>query len=450
MPSSTEFDSLIQTAAASPCQSASSLERLYRQAVRQGEQESFRAALARAFSSGRRSALLDAWGYRLDILPVEEPAKGDARIQPAESHIWTAAISMSIVSGLVWALLGGGKPPLPFPDQAAPLFWVGWAPVTALLIMGFLLATGRVGGQRRIFPMAAAAIAVLSFVGWARKDSAPVLTAFHFPFLIWIGLGAAATWRIRNRALQRIGFITKSAEALVTAGIYLAGAGVFGVLTMGIFDILGIHFAQEWIHRCAAFVLGLLPVLAVASIYNPRLSPAEQDFSTGPARLMRLLTRLLLTPVLAVLAIYVLWFIPRYFWRPFEERAVLIVYNATLAAVLLVIVLAIPHLDEEMSARWRKLLRQGISAICVLAFILNLYSFAAVISRTVRFGISPNRHAVIGWNIVTLLMLGSILVGQIRSGSSDWSDRFRESFVRFLPLAALFALWVIVASPWIR
>ena len=104
----------------------------------------------------------------------------------------------------------------------------------------------------------------------------------------------------------------------MASGIYLAGAGIFGLLTLGIFDVLCVHFPENWISRCAALVLGTIPVLGIASTIDPSRSPAGQDFSTGAARLMRLLTRLLLTPVLGVLAIYVLWFIPRYFWRPFE------------------------------------------------------------------------------------------------------------------------------------
>jgi hypothetical protein len=430
------------------------LEQLYRQAVQQGHQESFCEAIARAFSSTGPSALLDAWGYRLNILPLGESIQADKRIQSAQTHLWVTAISMSILSGIIWSILAGGKPPLPFPNQAAPLFWLGWAPITALLIVAFLLAAGGVRDQARTLTVAGLAIGAISFLfgwmAWGRKDAVPFLTAFHLPFLTWIIVGAAMTLRLPNRAAQRMSFILKSAEALVTGGIYLAGTGILGLLTLGIFNVLGIHFTEDWISRCAALALGVVPILAVASIYDPRLSPAQQNFFNGPAPLMRLLTRLLLTPALGVLAVYVLWFIPRYFLRPFEERAVLIVYNATLAAVLLLIVLAIPNLNEELSAFWLKSLRHAITAMSFLALVLNFYALSAAISRTVRYGISPNRHAIIGWNVVTLFMLGSIMVSQIRASASDWAEHFRESFGRFLPLVAFFALWVLLASSWIR
>ena len=167
------------------------------------------------------------------------------------------------------------------------------------------------------------------------------------------------------------------------------------------------------------------------------------------ARLIRLLTRLLLTPVLGVLAVYVLWFIPRYFWRPFEERAVLIVYNASLVAVLLLVILSVPYLHEEISAFWSRLIRRAIQAICVLALLLNVYSLSAVVVRTMRYGISPNRHAIIGWNVVTLCILASVTLSQFVASDSAWRERFHAAFARFLPMAALWTLWVLFASPWI-
>ena len=128
----------------------------------------------------------------------------------------------------------------------------------------------------------------------------------------------------------------------------------------------------------------------------------------------------------------------------------LIIYNASVAAVLLLVVLSVPHLNEEISALWSRSLRRGIRVVCALAMILNLYSLSAVVVRTMRYGLSANRHATVGWNVVTLCILVSITVSQFRSSTSDWRERFQASFARFLPLAALWAFWVLLASPWIR
>jgi hypothetical protein len=454
MPSPTDFDAQIQAATVAPFrQGALALEQLYRRAKEAGHADAFREAIERALPLSEKSALLDAWGCRLDILPLEQAVAVAETARRGPAQVWGLAISLSVILGVIWLLFSGAKPPVPSPEVASPLFWLGWAPAAAVVILAFIGAASREPGRRPAIVAACSVIIALSFLSWwlvgGRKDSASILAALHLPILAWMAVGVASTARFHERPAQRIAFILKSAEALIASGIYVAGAGVFGALTLGIFDVLGVHFSESWISRCAALVLGMIPVLGIASTIDPGRSPAGQDYSTGAARLMRLMTRLLLTPVLGVLAVYVLWFIPRYFWRPFEERAVLIIYNASLAAVLLLVVLSVPYLNEEISAFWSKSLRRGIRAVCALAMILNLYSLSAVVVRTLRYGLSPNRHATIGWNVVTLCILASITVSQFRASTDDWRERFQTSFARFLPLAALWALWVLLVSPWI-
>ncbi len=450
-----EFDDAIRAALKEPPRAgACRLEQLYRRAAEGGLQESFRAAIARALSRSDLNPLIDCWGYRLGILPLNGPGQAPVLIHSEAARLWGRALSLSVLLGLIWLAFSGGRPPVPAPDVAASLFWLGWAPATTLLIMIFVASGSRTRGQWRTFGIAALFIVASAlwsaWMAWGSKGSMPVLVAFHLPLLAWFILGAAATLHDDDPALQRMSFILKSAEAMVASGIYCVGAGIFGVLTLGIFNVLGIQFSQSWINRGGAMALGLLPILAIASTYNPQLSPAGQDFSAGPARLMRLLCRMLLAPALAVLALYVLWFIPRYFWRAFEERSVLLVYNASLAAVLLLLVLVIPRSHEELSAAWQKALRHGTKAICTLSLILNLYSLSAVVSRTMSMGISPNRHAIIGWNAVTLCLLTSILVGQWRSDASNWVKNFRDSFARILPLVALWVVWVLLSTPLFR
>lgn len=455
MPSQDDFDAPINAAIVNPSrQGALAVEQLYRRANETGQADAFREAIARALSANIKSALLNAWGYRLEILPLHQPTPGDETDQAGTSQVWSFAIPLSVILGVMWLLFSGGKPPVPLPDVAAPLFWLGWAPTAAIMILCFIALAGRDSERRRTIIISCLVILALSFLTgwleWGKKDSASILAALHLPIVVWMAVGAASTARLENRPSQRVGFILKSAEALVASGIYLAGAGIFGMLTLGIFAVLGIHFPEDWIARCAALVIGMIPVLGIASTTDASRPPAGQDFSSGAARLMRLLMRLLLMPVLGVLAIYVLWFIPRYFWRPFEERAVLIIYNASLAAVLLLVVLLVPYLSEEISAVWSRFLRRGVHAVCALAMILNLYSLSAIVFRTMRYGLSPNRHATIGWNVVTLCFLVSITFSLFHSSDSDWRERFQTSFARFLPLAALWSLWVLLASPWIR
>jgi hypothetical protein len=197
----------------------------------------------------------------------------------------------------------------------------------------------------------------------------------------------------------------------------------------------------------AAWGFGAVPLLALASVYDPALPPAGQTWSSGLARILTILTRIMLPLALGVLAVYVCVFIPAYFWRPFGEREVLIVYNATIMAVLVLLAASAIGPDDARSEREDRLVRYGILVLGILAILLNLYALAAIISRTAEFGLTPNRHTVLGWNAVTLAMLGTVVVRLWRSKPTEWVDGFRGSFSRISILAIAWTCWVVWGIP---
>ena len=144
--------------------------------------------------------------------------------------------------------------------------------------------------------------------------------------------------------------------------------------------------------------------------------------------------------------IYVLWFIPNHFWRPFEDRSALVVFNLSIVAVVFLMANAVPGFDELHSARFGGLLRRALLALSLLTFLLNAYALIADVWRIAELGLTPNRHAVLGWNVVTLAML-ALLVGPLLRESPDWVASFRRSLIRIMVAAAVWALWVLWFVP---
>ena len=159
------------------------------------------------------------------------------------------------------------------------------------------------------------------------------------------------------------------------------------------------------------------------------------------------LTQLLLPLALTVLLVYIFWAVPVHFWRPFQEREILIVYNVTIFAILVLLTLVASGQADERSPRHDALLRIAVKILLVLTVLLNLYAFAAIASRTFNFGLTPNRYAVFGWNIVTLLMLGVIGYRQWKGPSETWISTFRETVSRVSVFAVIWALWMLISLP---
>ena len=245
-----------------------------------------------------------------------------------------------------------------------------------------------------------------------------------------------------DAAGQVYAFLVKSAEAVLAVGIYFAAGGIFLGLNFGIFNVLGIELPEDKLRLVGSWGLGAVPILALASVYDPTALPVLQDWSAGLSRILQLLTRIFLPLALGVLVVYVLWFIPTNFWHPFREREALIVYNATILGVLMLLSLAVSGRVPGDTV-----LRNALLALAVLTALLNAYALAANLTRVFELGLTPNRYAVAGWNVVTMFMLTTVIFRLWRGDKEQWVPRLRRGIAIASVPAAAWAAWVVIGLP---
>ncbi len=420
------------------------LERLYRSLQAAGDEAAFREALRQCKEDRPGNILLEAWASRLD-LPTESEEEG------FQDRRWWAIIGASVLLGVVSALLARGKPPTPFPGEADVLFWVGWGPLMAVGFLAYLAWAER--STKRMTRYAAAAVAVVLaalYVGLTigdRTDDVAVLGALHLLFVSWAVVGATLCLGYPDPSRQSFAYLVKSVEIVLTGGIFFGTGLIFVGLTYGIFAVLGIRLPEKDLQVVAAWAVGAIPLLALGSVYDAGASPAAQDWQTGMTRTLRILARLLLPLALGVLLVYVLWFIPVYFRKPFEEREVLIVYNATILAIMILLTVVVSGPVDARSGRQRSLFRYAVLGLGGLTLILNVYALAAVSGRMLASGLTPNRFAVIGWNVTTLLILASVGARLWSARRQPWLPVFRESVGLLAALAAVWAVTLLIALP---
>jgi hypothetical protein len=257
--------------------------------------------------------------------------------------------------------------------------------------------------QARAWRVVAGLIALTAYVALfitlTNRQNYEVLMALHLPLLAWTGMGAFVLG-MRPDARNRFAFLIKSIEVIVTGGLYTLAGGIFAAITFGLFQAIGIQIPMEVQQALVAGGGGLITVLAVASVYDPRFSPIEQKFEQGLGRLIPTLTRLLLPLTLIVLVLYI-FAIPFNFMQPFRNRDVLIVYNAGLFAVMALLVGVTPVHEEDLALKYHKTLRAGILAVAILAALISVYALSATVYRTALGGFTINRVTIIGWNTIT-------------------------------------------------
>ncbi|MCA9865782.1 MAG: hypothetical protein KC410_04780 [Anaerolineales bacterium] len=432
---------------------AEQLEHVYQAALDAGEGEAFRQAIDANRTAAPDNLLFAAWYYRL------RPAAARAK---ASFIAWGWALPLALLNGLfLWFLSDDQRFAIEIaaarPNGAAtnflPLVILLAAPLSAVFVSIYLTAAGRKRwGTAALISVALAAAG--AYVVWAypRTGTRPfqeqylTLATIHLALLAWAGVGALLL-RDQREPAQRFAFLIKSLEVFVMGGLFVIAGGIFTGITVGLFDALDVTLPAVVQRLFIAGGGGLIPVIATAVIYNPAAPPAGQEFEEGLSRLGALLARVLLPLTLLVLIVY-LAFIPFNFREPFDNRDVLIIYNAMLFGVIALLVAATPVDLAAVSPRVGRWLRRGILAVAALALVISLYALAAIVYRTALDRLTPNRLAFIGWNLINSGLLVLLLAGQARGAWGGWAG-VKRTFAAGMVAYAVWSLAVIVAVPWL-
>lgn len=421
------------------------LEELYQQAQQRGESAQFAAEIERLSTSSPDDVLLAAWRYRLQPAPATAAGRTqDRRI------LWQAAIPLGLLLSIAyWFFL---KEEMTLANKI-PYFLYVWAPVAAVALIAFLVlgAGGRASVPRAV-AAGAVALALAAYAMWLSPNERVdygLLSILHLPILAWAAVGVCVAGPGANND-ERFAFLIKSAEAVVTGGLYGGAAMLFIGVSTALFEAIGIEiFSYDELMRViGSLVLGLIPVLAVATVYDPAFAPLEQRFEEGLSKLIATLGRFFLPPTVMVAVIYVLS-IPFNFWRPFEERDVLISYNVMLFAVMALLVFATPVVLQGLSTALATWLRRGILTVAALAVLVSVYAMSATVYRTWQGGLTINRTMIIGWNLINIGILIHLLYTQRRAGQEDWLARIQRTARLGMIGYVAWSIALVVAIPWL-
>lgn len=431
---------------------AEQLERVYQAAVKAGEAEAFEEAIEASHASAPGNLLYAAWFYRLRT--AADRAKGYA-------VAWAWVVPLALVNGLLFWWLSADRYMIEIERNLSgatsnfvPAIFLLAAPLSAAFVLAYLTAVGR---KRWLLGVVIGVVTVAAgaYVLWVYPQAGTrpfqeqylTLMAMHLPLLAWAGVGTFLSVEHRDPA-DRFAFLIKSLEVFIMGGLFVIAGGLFTAISIGLFAALDVDFPEVVQRLFIAGGGGLIPVVAVAVLYNPAAPPAEQAFDEGLSKLVALLMRILLPLTLLVLLVY-LAFIPFNFRAPFDNREVLIVYNGMLFAVVALLVGATPISLSELSPRMARWLRLAIVAVAALALLVSVYALAAIAYRTAIDRLTPNRLAFIGWNVVNIGLLVLVLLFQARARMGRWLQGLCRAYSAGTVAYGFWTVAMVVALPWL-
>ena len=399
------------------------LERCYREAPR-----AFGAALASALVQRPDSPVFLVWQARLAFDASTAPS--EARHTDMQRLLWVGVLvllagTLAKLPDLV-ALFGGALPHEPFYLRNASLF------VLPLLAVYFLAHFAR--PSRLVRALAVLFVASCIYINVLPDDAADttILAMLHLPFWLWGLVGVAYVGTARPDAERRIGFLRYTGETLVYTALILIAGALLTVLTFALFELIGVRI-EEWYMRNIG-IYGLTGAPIVATLL------ATTRYGVGQ-RIAPVIARLFGPLALVTLVVYLGALLTRAA-NPFDDRMVLAVLNIVLLAVLALIVFSIS--EHQHTSRFTHFVGAGL--LCV-AVVLDLIALLAIVTRLLD-GLTPNRLAVLGANVLILVHLVLLLVRYIRLLTGNGTLAQIERMVTdYLPLYIGWAALVTFGFP---
>ncbi|MCY4187845.1 MAG: hypothetical protein OXD30_05125, partial [Bryobacterales bacterium] len=293
---------------------------------------------------------------------------------------------------------------------------------------------GRAARLRLALAFAAAAAAINAFP-FAAGGHTQLLAALHLPIALWLVVGIAYAGGRWADGSRRMDFVRFSGELFIYYVLMALGGGVLTGVTLATFAAIGVDaepFAQQWMLPCGA----MGAVVIGAWLVEARQGVVE---SMAPV-LTRLFTPMFAATMLAVLATML--------WNGSgidAEREALIGFDLLLAVVLGLLLYAVSARDVQA----RPGLFDGLQLLLVVcALVLDAVALSAIAGRISEFGLSPNRMAALGENLLLLVNLArsAWLYAKFLAGRGAFSalERWQTAY---LPAYAVWAAFVVVAFP---
>ena len=253
------------------------------------------------------------------------------------------------------------------------------------------------------------------------------LSLIHTPIFLWAVFGYAFLGE-KNKILEyRIKFLRYNGDLIIMSGILLLSTFLFSAITIGLFQLIDIQIEKFYTQYILIWLLAAIPIMANYFIQNNaqlinRVSPIIAK---------------IFTPLVCInLFIYVLtMIITKKF--PYQDRNLLLLFNVLLIGVMALILFTIAETASSPKSKFNLAM---LFILSILTIIVNGIALYAISFRINEYGISPNRIAVLGSNLLIFINLLKVAY-QIYSSifKNEVVEAIEDSIARYLPIYGIWA-----------
>jgi len=258
-----------------------------------------------------------------------------------------------------------------------------------------------------------------------------ILACIHLPLFLWAMLGFTYLGKDIKNNQRRLDFLRYNGDLVVMTTIILIAGVLFTMLTINLFRLIDIPIEEFYFENIGIWGLAAAPIVGTFLVQtNPQL---VNKVSPVIAKIF--------TPfVLVTLFVYLIAVI--YTGKdPYNDREFLLIFNMLLIGVMAIIFFSIA---ESSKISGSKITTIMLFALSIVTIIVNGIALSAIIFRISEWGITPNRFAVLGSNILILLNL-LLMSYRLFKTTKDVNEieQVGNSIAFFLPV---YSLWTMIVT----
>jgi hypothetical protein len=261
------------------------------------------------------------------------------------------------------------------------------------------------------------------------------LVYIHLPLLLWSIFGFVYIDFNHTDEIRRIDYIRYNGDLAILMAIMAISGGILTGITIGLFQAIGIRIEDFYMKNIVIVGAVSVPIVATFIIKN---------YTTLTNKIAPVIANIF-SPLVLITAIVYLIALAVTGKDPYNDRDFLLIFNVMLLGVMAVIVFSVSETSTTKKQKFNELVLFFLS---IITAIIDLVALSAIFYRLGTFGITPNRLAVLGSNILILINLVLIIIALYKVNFKKVLIREVElTIAKYLPVYLIWIIFMIIGVP---
>lgn len=275
----------------------------------------------------------------------------------------------------------------------------------------------------------------VNLLPWGEERDTINLVLIHLPLLLWSLTAFVFTSGKIDDLKSRIEYLRYNGDLVIMGTLMGISGLILSGVTVGLFGLINLQIEEFYFEHIAMWGAAAIPMVATFLVRsNPQL---VKNVSPIIAKVF--------TPlVLIMLVVYIVAMVITG-KDPYNDREFLLIFNVLLLGVMAIILFSVV---ENTRSKTNNFSTWMLFLLSVVTIVINGIALSAIVFRISEWGITPNRMAVLGSNLLILTHLVMVSFQLFKSLKDRREFEMVELRIAgFLPIYAAWTAIVVFVFP---